>query len=334
MSLWWLFALFTCSVVLTGVVRWYAVKKRLIDIPNQRSSHSTPTTRGGGLSIVVVFLCGSLLLYLSDILLGNYFWSLCAPGLLVAAVGFLDDHIALSVKFRFVVQIIAAVGALCLIGSLPAVPLLSGELSLTGWWYLVVAVALIWSLNLYNFMDGIDGLAGVEAVCVAGGASLILWLNQGDAGLILWLWLLCVAALGFLMWNWPPAKIFMGDVGSGFLGLTIGLLALITSQGSGINIWSWFILYAVFFVDATVTLIIRFFCGEHVLEAHRSHTYQIVSRRWGGHLPVIVTVGAINIFWLLPLAFFAARFSEYAMVCAAIAIVPLCWAVIYCVARV
>ena len=172
-------------------------------------------------------------------------------------------------------------------------------------------------------MDGIDGIAGVEAICVAGGGALIIRLNNGDAAQSFWLMTLAAATLGFLFWNWPPAKIFMGDACSGFLGFILGIFALVTSATAGINLWSWLILLGIFLTDATITLIRRILRKEKFYKAHRSHGYQILSRRFNSHLKVTLYCLFINIFWLFPLASLASFHSEWGAVCALIAFSPL-----------
>ncbi|OYT94363.1 MAG: glycosyl transferase [Pseudomonas sp. PGPPP3] len=150
-------------------------------------------------------------------------------------------------------------------------------------------------------MDGIDGIAGVEAVTVCLGGALLYWL-LGQGSLALLPLLLAAASAGFLYWNFPPAKIFMGDAGSGFLGLVLGILSLQAAWAAPQLLWCWLILLAVFVVDATFTLLRRLIRGDKVYEAHCSHAYQYASRRHGRHLPVTVAVLAINLIWLLPLA--------------------------------
>jgi Fuc2NAc and GlcNAc transferase len=156
-------------------------------------------------------------------------------------------------------------------------------------------------LNLYNFMDGIDGIAGVEAVTVCTGGFLLYWVNDvpGQG----WPLVLLIAGVaGFLFWNFPPAKIFMGDAGSGFLGIALGVLSLQAAWISAEMLWAWLILLGVFIVDATFTLLRRLIRGDKVYEAHRSHAYQFAARRFGRHLPITLAVAMINVFWLLPVA--------------------------------
>jgi len=134
---------------------------------------------------------------------------------------------------------------------------------------------------------------------------------------------LAVAALGFLIWNWPPARIFMGDVGSGFLGFTLAVLGLAVSRHSDVPIEAWAILNGVFLVDATVTLLSRLVRRDRWFDAHRSHAYQILASRWRGHLPVTLLIIAINVLWLFPWAWIAAIYPARAMLCVIAAMSPL-----------
>jgi Fuc2NAc and GlcNAc transferase len=168
--------------------------------------------------------------------------------------------------------------------------------------HVIAALYLVWLLNLYNFMDGIDGIASVEAICVCLGATTLYW-YLGRTELVIAPVLLAIAVAGFLYWNFPPARIFMGDAGSGFLGISLGILSLQAAWAAPKFLWSWLILLGVFIVDATWTLFRRLLRGDKVYEAHRSHAYQFASRRFGRHLPITLAVIAINLLWLCPLAF-------------------------------
>jgi Fuc2NAc and GlcNAc transferase len=129
--------------------------------------------------------------------------------------------------------------------------------------------------------------------------------------------------VGFLLWNWPPAKIFMGDVGSGYLGYVIAVLALAAARDDPVALWVWLILGGVFFVDATVTLVRRVLRGDRIHQAHRSHAYQWLARRWGSHRRVIVIVTILNLLWLLPCAFLATLHPDHAVAIAVVALAPL-----------
>lgn len=304
MSIWLVFAaVLSASLLLTWVLRRYALSRSLMDIPNGRSSHSVPTPRGGGVAIVLTYLVTLVLVAFA----GWVSWSIALPllgaGALIAVVGFLDDHGHIAARWRLLSHFGAATWALFWMGGLPTISLVGVELDLGWLGHVLAALYLVWMLNLYNFMDGIDGIASIEAVCACAGACLVYWLT-GHENLMIAPMLLAVAVLGFLYWNFPPARIFMGDAGSGFLGVVIAILSLQAAWAAPEMLWVWLILLGVFIVDATFTLGRRLLRGDKVYEAHRSHAYQYASRLAGRHLPVTLTVMAINLLWLLPIAVF------------------------------
>lgn len=291
---------FAVSCGLTGFLRRYALSRSLMDIPNERSAHSVPTPRGGGVSIVVAFLLALPVLALLDLLSLPALMALSGAGMLTAVIGFADDHGHIAARWRLLGHFIAAVWVLFWFGGIAPIELLG--VSLTPGWFggVVGAIYLVWLLNLYNFMDGIDGLASVEAISVCLGMCLIYWMG----GIIELIWaplMLVWAVAGFLCWNFPPARIFMGDAGSGFLGIILGAMALQSAWSKPELIWNWLILLGVFIVDATWTLIRRLIGGDKVYQAHSSHAYQKAARRWG-HKKVTVSVVAINVVFLLPVS--------------------------------
>ncbi|MCL4185187.1 MAG: glycosyltransferase family 4 protein [Burkholderiaceae bacterium] len=302
MTSWWLIPLVAAvSAALTGAMRRHAVRLRLIDLPNLRSSHSVPTPRGGGVAIVLSFLASLAVLGVLGAVPPSLVGALLGAGALVAAVGFFDDLGHVRPRWRLLAHFAGAVWVLVWFDGAPPI-VLFGEVVDPGWiGAIVAAVYLAWMLNLYNFMDGIDGIAGVESVCVCLGAAL-LHMACGQPVIAVVSLSLAAAVLGFLWWNFPPAAIFMGDAGSGFLGIVLGALSLYAGAFAPALYWSWLILLGVFVTDATVTLLRRLLRGERVYEAHRSHAYQHAARRFGSHLPVTLAVGAINVCWLLPIA--------------------------------
>ncbi len=303
----------------TALLRRYGMKK-LLDIPNERSSHARPVPRGGGVAIVLSFLAGALLLWWQGSMPPALLAALIAGGGLVAAVGFWDDHVDLPARVRFALHVGAAILAVALLEPVRQVPLGTATWIVPAWlaWPLSV-VAVVWLLNLYNFMDGIDGIAAGEAVSVALAALLVAALIGAE---IPGLALLAAAAAGFLVLNWPPARIFMGDAGSGFLGYAFAAFLLFSATNDARFVWVWIILLGVFWVDATVTLVRRLVAGERWYAAHRSHAYQHAAARLG-HLPVTLAVVAIDVLVLLPLAAVAALRPERAYIAGAATLVLL-----------
>ena len=307
----------------TGLIRKYALSRSLIDIPNARSSHTTPMPRGGGLAIVLTFFVGLLYLYARGAILIEYAIALFGGGGLVALVGFFDDHKHVPARWRILIHFVAAAWALYWVGGFPTLNLAGISLNLSIFGYVLGAVFLVWLLNLYNFMDGIDGIAGIEALFVALAAGLLECSSVNTGNELPMLALLASACLGFLIWNWPPAKIFMGDVGSGFLGFVLGSLALITVHSGNLSIWSWLILLAVFWVDATFTLLRRIVRGDRWYQAHCSHAYQHASRLYRSHLKVTGSVLLVNMFWLFPLAAMTLVWPGAAVLICMLAVLPL-----------
>ncbi|MBH3415881.1 glycosyltransferase family 4 protein [Pseudomonas putida] len=287
--------------LMTGMLRRYALSRSLLDIPNERSSHTLATPRGGGLSFVITFLVALSVLGGWGYVTPSVLVSLLGAGGLVALGGFMDDHGHIAARWRLLGHFIAAGWGLFWIGGLPPITIFGVPLS-AAWLSIIIGLLyLVWLLNLYNFMDGIDGIASIEAICVCLGGSLLYWLT-GHAQEAVLPMLLAATVAGFLVWNFPPARIFMGDAGSGFLGIVLGLLALMAGWINPLLFWGWLILLGVFVVDATFTLARRLLRGDKVYQAHRSHAYQYASRRYAGHRPVSLAVAAINLGWLLPVA--------------------------------
>lgn len=315
-------AAFLGALALTKIIRKYAQITALLDIPNDRSSHVTPTPRGGGLAFVLVFL-------VMDVVLGQYgltslpvLWATFISGSFVAALGFLDDRYHLSAGIRLGGHLFAAALALYILA--PLTPISSGNWLMAPGLLLnlMMLLYLVWLLNLFNFMDGIDGLAASETAFVCISAALI-FLFFGHSSLSILPLALAAAVGGFLYWNFPPARIFMGDVGSGFLGLLVGLLSMQANIAGTQFWWSWLILLGVFIVDATVTLIRRGLQRERIWQAHCSHAYQHAAKYYGSHRPVTLRVLLINLFWLFPWALIAASTKLSGLTCLTISYLPL-----------
>jgi Fuc2NAc and GlcNAc transferase len=228
--------------------------------------------------------------------------SACAGlGLLLAVLGFMDDRHHISVHWRLLAHVIVCVSVLFIIGGMPAITIFSW--SFPSCWLLntLAVIYLVWLINLYNFMDGIDGIASFEAISVCLSAIVVYFLT-GDFNLIASPLLLASSVAGFVCWNFPKARIFMGDVGSSFLGFILGLLSIQASLINQNYFWSWLILLGIFIVDATTTLLYRAFLRAKLYEAHRNHAYQHAQFYFGSHTPVTLLAIGINLFWLLPIA--------------------------------
>ena len=298
------------SYLLTARVRTYAVQHAILDPPNQRSSHSVPTPRGGGIAI----LCASLLA-----IAGGAAFHIVAPVhalalvpgmILLGVVGWLDDHGGLSARIRLAAHFIAASAGIAVLHGLPDLQLGTSSVHLGLGGSVAAVIGVVWSINLFNFMDGIDGLAGSQATIIFAIAGLLFHVRGVDS-LALISCGFAAASAGFLCWNWPPAKIFMGDVSSGALGFMIAVLAVAGERSGSVPLVAFGILGGVFASDATVTLVRRLYRGALPADAHRDHAYQRISRVWGAHLPVTLAAASLT-FLLGALAAIAALRQELA----------------------
>ncbi len=281
--------LFVLSVLLTYAIKAYANKKAILDIPNERSSHDKPTPRGGGLAIIIVFYIG--LIYLYDTIDSELFYALLC-GIPIVIISLIDDIFTLSSKVRLVVQGISVGTALYFLGGVSSIDFIL--FTLDGFWLNILAfITMIWITNLYNFLDGIDGYAGSEAVIV--GLGLFFFFNN-PLGLVI-----AIASLGFLVFNWHKASIFMGDVGSAWLGFVFSVFVFAdTGQG---NIYIWFILLSIFWFDATLTLLRRYLNDESITQAHKKHSYQRLVQSGWSHSKVVLSSIAFNIIFFVLLYF-------------------------------
>ena len=318
---------FAAAAVLTGYVRRLAILHDVLDVPTARSSHTVATPRGGGVAVVVVVIAAALVQRAAGVIDTPLLLALLG-GVAVAAVGFVDDRHAVSPGVRLLLHFAAGVWAVSCLGGLPPLQIGAHTVQL-GWIGFCIAVlGVVWTLNLFNFMDGIDGIAASEAVFVAlAGATLSAGTQGAVAASAV---VFAAAAGGFLLWNWPPARIFMGDVGSGFMGYVISVLALAATKLSPTGAWVWLILGGAFFADATATLARRVLRGRRAHEPHRSHAYQQLARRWGSHRSVTLLLLAVNLLWLAPLAMLAVRRPEWAGILVLVALLPLAALALLC----
>lgn len=313
------------AFVLTGLLRVYAARRNLVDLPGARSSHAVATYRGGGLAFALAFLGGLAVMATNISELETLAIALAGAGLLVAAVGFVDDHADVAPKRRLFVHGVAAAWALTVIGGLPPVTIAGTAVALGPIGHLLAALYLVWLVNLYNFMDGIDGLASVEAVTVGVGGALVWWIAAPGSYAWAAALLLAAAVAGFIPWNFPTAKIFMGDTGSGFLGIMLGTMSIAAAHAEPALLWAWLILLGAFIADATVTLARRALRRERLSLAHREHAYQRAAMRYGTHAGVTLAVAGINLFWLLPFALLVTMGYVDGFVACLAAYLPLVW---------
>ncbi len=284
-------------MALSAAITWLMLHRvRIMDEPNARSSHQHATPRGGGVAIVVTFLLGVGAIELlgeETQIHQHYFWVFLLSSVLIAAISLYDDVTQKSFQVKLATQVVAialAMGAgLVLDGT--TVPLLA---DLPGLALVITALWLLGLTNAYNFMDGIDGMAAVTAIVVSlFFAAITLWHGSNFAYLVSFV--VAAGAAGFLCFNWPPASIFMGDVGSAFLGFVLAALALMAASfdNSHTSFFVMPLLLLHYIFDTVFTMGRRILAGENPAEAHRGHLYQLLVRLGGSHLQVTLLYGGL-----------------------------------------
>lgn len=311
------------AAVLTLGIQRYALAKNILDVPNARSAHTKVTPRGGGVAIVICYSSAILLLGFYAVLDMSFCLLLALAGAVVAGIGWVDDKGHVAARWRLLAHFLAAIVVLIACGGMPSISLWGWLLDLGVFGDVIALLFIVWMLNLFNFMDGIDGIAGAQAAvsCLVVGVILMSVFNQSSAAYLHWLMSAC--ALGFLTMNFPPAKIFMGDAGSGFTGLILAALVLYSAQIDPVLLWVSLIVHGVFVVDATYTLVSRLIGGQKVYQAHSSHCYQKAARKFGSHKKVTLAVIIINLCWLAPLSFAVAHHWLAGAAAMIIAYIPL-----------
>lgn len=265
------------SFSLTYFIKNYAIKKSLVASINERSSHTTPTPHGGGIAISITWFLGLIYLYFVDGIDSELFYALLF-GSIISIISFFDDIYELSPKLRLFVQSVVAIAGIYCLGGFDTLTFGFFDISNPIVTNIFAFFMIIWFINLYNFLDGINGYAGSEAVFLALAGFLIF----SDAPFAV----LAVAVLGFLFWNWNKAKIFMGDVGSTLLGYNIAIFTIYYANINSVNLWIWIILFGLFWFDATLTLVRRKLNKEKLSQAHKKHAYQRLTQSGWSHFKV------------------------------------------------
>lgn len=303
------------TMLLTALFAWplrnWLLARGLVDQPGIRRSHLAPTPRGGGLAVALA-MAGVLILFGG---LGAETFFVVALVLSIAALGWLDDARSLPVRWRLLAQTAIGLALVFWLGPVAAVSIGPFSLDWPLFWSALGLVAVVWLMNLHNFMDGSDGLLAMQG-CWTGLAMGMLLQHHAGGLASLTGFVMAGACLGFMLWNKPPARLFMGDSGSTLVGGGIGFLALSGAANGDVSIWVSLIVCAVFVVDATATLVYRALKGREWYTPHREHAYQrLISEGWG-HGQVLVLYGLINLVIVLPVLFLAIRFPIFEMLLA------------------
>lgn len=280
-------ALAVSSFILTYLIIRIALKRKIISIPNERSLHDAPTPVGGGLAIVLTWYVGISILYFYDKIESNLYFALLS-GIILTIVSFIDDLIDLKPIVRLVFHFFTAISAFIFLGGLRQLIIPSIDINYSVILYPIAVIGMVWFINLFNFMDGVDGFASLEAIIIC----LLMFLLSGSIiNLVL---VACIS--GFLFWNWPKAKVFMGDVGSTQLGFILVVLGIYFHNEYQFSILNWIMISSPFWFDATLTLYRRWRNKERLEEAHRKHAYQRIVQAGFSHFQVNLTLIAINLF--------------------------------------
>ena len=283
-------ALGLLSLFLTKLIKDFAFKKKMIDIPNERSLHDFPTPKGGGIAIVLTWYLGLTILYFSGLVEKDLYLALLC-GIVLAIVSLIDDLTGLPPLIRLIIHFITAMSAFYFLGGLRPLILPGFYAQYHFLVYPLAIVGMVWFINLFNFMDGVDGFASVEAIIICSVLFVLTW-NMTTILLIS-----CVT--GFLYWNWPRAKIFMGDVGSTQLGFILVVFGIYFHNILEFSILNWIMLSSPFWFDATLTLYRRWRNGEKLSVAHRKHVNQRIVQAGFSHERVNLFLTLINLFIIL-----------------------------------
>ncbi len=274
------------SFTLTYLIKNYYIKNAILEKVNERSSHTVPTPHGGGIAIAVTWFVGIIYLELTSQIEVNLFYALMV-GVVISVVSFFDDIYELSPKIRLITQAIVAFSGLFFLGGFDSLEF--GVFSIENQLVtnLFAFLLIIWFINLYNFLDGINGYAGSEALFLSVAGFMLF----GSDHFIV----LAVAVLGFLYWNFGNAKIFMGDVGSTLLGYNVAIFTIYYANQNATNLWVWIVLFGVFWFDATWTLLHRKLNHEKLSQAHKKHAYQRLTQAGWSHFKVTNYAIALNV---------------------------------------
>ncbi len=308
-----------CSGLGVFLYKKIAIQKEIISNLNYRTLHEVPTPRGGGIVFSLLFSFTIFALWYGDEISDQVFYMFGLGGFVATFFGFLDDVKNIKAKIKLAIQLFLGGWAVYWLeyGDLPlleSIPFLIVTL--------VALFFMVWMMNAYNFMDGIDGMAASGAIFISLTLATVLFLTEGSVEIITIFILIAATVSGFMFFNWPPATIFMGDAGSVFLGYIFGSLLLFTVLNNDISIWSWITVFGYFFADTVVTQIMRVILVKKWYLAHRSHAYQNLARITGSHLKVIGAVILYNIIWIFPLVVWSVLQPEMEVVAAILAVAP------------
>lgn len=305
---------FVAALIACGVYTRLAKSWQILDRPNERSSHREPTPHGGG---VPLFLAVALGFTLSPAWAFELSW-LFSASIFLMLVGVFDDMRGLSVSTRFLLYTLVSLSSAAVLLHDNLAPL---KLMWLSQW-VCLSFAIIWALNLYNFMDGIDGIAATQCILACLVAAFFANSDTEASSYSLFCLILAAGSLGFLVWNWSPARLFLGDAGSIPLGFLLAGLAGYGAVQGYVSFAVWSVLLAVFIGDASWTLTARLLSSQNITQAHNQHSYQRLSRHWGSHQRVVILLGVFYLFWLFPIAWLLHQSQDNGVYLVILAYIP------------
>ncbi|MDC0969290.1 hypothetical protein OAS37_02355 [Alphaproteobacteria bacterium] len=312
-------SIFILNCLSIFIYRKIAINRKIVSYPNFRTLHNFGVPRGGGIVFSSFFVIGVFILWYYNLLSEKQLFLFGFGGGAATLFGLIDDIYDLRASKKLLIQICFSVWVL---SCLDVNGLLNYD-SFLGFIYIPLSMLfIVWTINAYNFIDGIDGIAASGALYILGTFILIMLIVDMSSEL-LFLCILLMASLGaFTIFNWPSASIFMGDSGSIFLGYIFSSIILITVFSNQLSIWTWLVIFGYFFADTSVTQIARIILVKKFYRPHRSHAYQNLARITGSHLKVSCGINLYNILWLLPLALWTVLVPEMEIVAALLALTP------------
>ena len=310
---------FIASAVILLIYKKIAFDYNILAIKNHRTLHSLPVPKGGGIVFSLLSILAFFLIWWNWQLTEGLLLALAVGGFIATLFGLVDDIKNIRARVKLFIQfLLAFLVVYCLyFGELPSLGLMPLYITIP-----IILLFMVWMMNAYNFMDGIDGMAASGSIFISMTLALVLFLTDGPIEIIAIFILMASTIIGFTLFNWPPATLFMGDAGSVFLGYTFGVLLLFTVLNNDISIWVWLTVFGYFFADTMVTQIIRVVLVKRWYLAHRSHAYQNLARITESHIKVTSGVILYNIIWILPLTIWSALQPGMEILAAILAITP------------
>ncbi len=299
--------------------RTMSVKASIVANPNYRSMHTSLIPTGGGIVFSSIFFICLIFLWGLNRLPNDIFIVLGVGGVLSAFFGFMDDIFEIGVKHKIFAQLLLASWV---IFWFEGGPLLRVEWIPSLMAILITIFFLVWVINAYNFIDGVDGMAISGSIFISGSIALIMLITNGSSVIFLFSILLLGCSAAFAVFNWPPASIFMGDAGSLFFGYIYGALIIYTIMHEQINVYTWIIILSYFIADTTATQISRLLLLKKWNKAHRSHAYQNIAKITDSHLKTTLGVIFYNIFWVLPLLIWSIKDPNVVSIVITISMLP------------